>query len=103
MPAAIKEQDSVTPTPTRGPIEAAGAVVCAVSVDRDPPPWAEYLSARADTLFHDPAWGAVLVAAYGHRPYYLTAQRGGPKDAARQDIYPLALKDIITSMMPGPL
>jgi len=68
----------VTPAQTREPIDAAAPGVCAVSVDRDPPRWAAYLSPRADvTLFHDPAWGTVLATAYGHRPFYLTARRSG--------------------------
>ena len=49
-----------------------------VDVSGDLPAWDAYL-ARKDgaTLLHDPRWGLVMREAYGNRPTYLTARRGG--------------------------
>ncbi len=49
-----------------------------VGVERRWPDWSGYLARRADaTIYHDPRWGEVMQAAYGNRPWYLTARRGG--------------------------
>lgn len=49
-----------------------------VDVSSDPPAWDAYLARTAGaTLLHDPRWGAAMQEAYGNRPFYLTAQRGG--------------------------
>ena len=54
----------------------AGSVT--IDVSNDPPPWDAYLAcAPGATLLHDPRWGLVMREAYGNRPYYLTARRGG--------------------------
>ncbi len=49
-----------------------------VTVTTDPPDWSAFLAGRDDaTIYHDPRWGEVMREAYGNRPHYLTARRGG--------------------------
>jgi serine/alanine adding enzyme len=61
---------------TTDPTVQGGA--CTVTVSTDAPDWSGPLAARPETtLFHDPRWGQVMAAAYGSRPRYLAAVRGG--------------------------
>lgn len=49
-----------------------------VTVGSDAPDWQTYTGRHvAATLYHAPDWGAVMKEAYGNRPYYVTACRGG--------------------------
>jgi FemAB-related protein (PEP-CTERM system-associated) len=49
-----------------------------VTVSQEAPDWGDFLRRRDDArLAHDPGWGRVMCEAYGNRPYYLTATRGG--------------------------
>jgi len=49
-----------------------------VTVSSEPPAWGSFLARSAGaTLLHDPRWGLVMQEAYGNRPFYLTARRGG--------------------------
>ena len=51
---------------------------CEVSVSSQPPQWDSFLARREDaTIYHDPRWGEVMLRAYGNKPFYLTATRGG--------------------------
>jgi FemAB-related protein (PEP-CTERM system-associated) len=63
-----------------GELQTAGtsSTGCTVTVTSAPPAWAAFLRGRPDaTVYHDPRWGQVMAAAYGNRPFYLTARRGG--------------------------
>jgi len=58
--------------------ERAGARDCSVIVSTEPPDWSDYLAASAEaTIYHDPRWGQIMASAYGNRPHFLTARRGG--------------------------
>jgi len=42
------------------------------------PNWSEFLAGHPDAnIFHDPRWGRLMEAAYGNKPFYLTARREG--------------------------
>jgi len=51
---------------------------CKVTVESTLPQWTDYLNRHPHaTVYADPRWAAVMKRAYGNRPLYLTARRGG--------------------------
>ena len=57
---------------------ASGRVTVRSAADSDAAAWTAYVDAAPDaTIYHAWAWRGILAAAFGHRPHYLVAQRGG--------------------------
>jgi serine/alanine adding enzyme len=56
-----------------------------VEISSSSPDWQDFLHNHPQsTIYHDPAWGDIMLRAYGNRPYYLTASRDGQIKAVLQ-------------------
>lgn len=66
------------PVESASPATDAEPVQVAVAVDADARDWQAWIERHPQaTIYHDWAWRGILAKAFGHRPHFLVARRGG--------------------------